>query len=30
METAFNYLEIIYKEAEEIDKALPRTLDEMF
>jgi transcriptional regulator with GAF, ATPase, and Fis domain len=30
METTFNYLEIIHKEAEEIDKILPRTFDEIF
>jgi transcriptional regulator with GAF, ATPase, and Fis domain len=30
METTLNYLEIIHKEAEEIDKILPKTLEEIF
>ena len=30
METTLNYLEIIHKEAEEIDKILPKTLKEIF
>ncbi|MCG6533194.1 MAG: hypothetical protein L7F78_00590, partial [Syntrophales bacterium LBB04] len=30
METTLNYLEVIHKEAEEIDKILPKTLEEIF
>ena len=30
METTLNYLEIIHREAEEIDKILPKTLEEVF
>jgi transcriptional regulator with GAF, ATPase, and Fis domain len=30
METTLNYLDIIHKEAEEIDKMLPKTLEEIF
>lgn len=30
METTLNYLEIIHKETEEIDKILPKTLEEIF
>jgi len=30
METTLNYLEIIHKEAEEIDKILPKTLEKIF
>jgi hypothetical protein len=30
METTLNYLEIIHKEAEKIDKILPKTLKEIF
>jgi transcriptional regulator with GAF, ATPase, and Fis domain len=30
METTLNYLEIIHKEAEEIDKILPKSLEEIF
>jgi hypothetical protein len=30
MEVTLNYLEVIHNEAEEIDKILPKTLEEIF